>query len=261
MKSILKVCILLFAVCSLQQSKAQISVSINLNVQPEWGPTGYNYVDYYYLPEIDAYYYVPQRQFIFLEGNRWVFYNQPPPRYRNFDFYRTYKVVINEPKPYLHHDVYYNKYITYKTYYSKQPAIRDHSREPNRNNDHGPQNHPGPAHNEHPQPHAVPNNHHDPQNHPGPAHNEHPQPHAVPNNHPDPGINHGPQNNPGLGHNDHPQPPHANPNSNGNNHAATPKHANNGAPHQHNNGNANKQHVNNGGGHENAKKEGGGKGH
>ena len=29
--------------------------------------------DYYYLPDIDAYYYVPQRQFVYLQGRHWVF--------------------------------------------------------------------------------------------------------------------------------------------------------------------------------------------
>ena len=39
-------------------------------------------------------------------------------------FYRGYKVVINEPRPYLHHDVYYKKYYGYRGR-SGQPFIRD----------------------------------------------------------------------------------------------------------------------------------------
>lgn len=40
---------------------AQIRISINANIvsQPVWGPTGYDYARYYYLPDIDAYYSIP----------------------------------------------------------------------------------------------------------------------------------------------------------------------------------------------------------
>jgi hypothetical protein len=41
---------MLFAIASLafvNTSKAQVSVNINIGVQPEWGPVGYDYVEYY----------------------------------------------------------------------------------------------------------------------------------------------------------------------------------------------------------------------
>lgn len=63
-------------------------------------------MDYYYLPDIQAYYYVPQRQFIYQEGGRWVFAASLPDRCRSYDLYRGYKVVVNEPRPYLRNDVY-----------------------------------------------------------------------------------------------------------------------------------------------------------
>jgi len=103
---------------------AQISVNFNIGTQPVWGPVGYNYAAYYYLPDIDAYYDVPQRQFVYLKGRNWVFANSLPGTYANFDLYRGYKVVINEPRPYLHHDVYYKKYYGYRGR-SGQPFIRD----------------------------------------------------------------------------------------------------------------------------------------
>ncbi|HQS04855.1 MAG TPA: hypothetical protein PLT16_04385, partial [Daejeonella sp.] len=75
--------------------KAQVRVNINLGAQPEWGPTGYNHVDYYYLPDIETYYYVPKRQFIYLENGRWLFMSALPSRYRGYDLNNGYKVVIN----------------------------------------------------------------------------------------------------------------------------------------------------------------------
>ena len=42
-------------------ASAQVRVNLNINIgsQPAWGPAGYDYVEYYYLPDIDVYYYVP----------------------------------------------------------------------------------------------------------------------------------------------------------------------------------------------------------
>lgn len=108
-----------------QQANAQVRVSINLGSQPVWGPTGYDQANYYYLPDIDCYYDVNRSQFIYNRGNRWVFANQLPPQYHNFDLYSGYKVVVNEPKPYLHAYVYRAKYRNNKFVHDKQMAIRD----------------------------------------------------------------------------------------------------------------------------------------
>ena len=105
-------------------SSAQVSVDINIGLQPIWGPVGYDHVDYYYFPDIDVYYNVPQHQFVYLEGGNWVFAAALPPRFGNFDLYHSYKVVLNEPKPYLHADVYRRKYETYKGHHDQQ-VIRD----------------------------------------------------------------------------------------------------------------------------------------
>ena len=41
-----------------QKASAQVKVGVNINIgsQPEWGPRGYDYVEYYYLPDIEMYY-------------------------------------------------------------------------------------------------------------------------------------------------------------------------------------------------------------
>ena len=92
---------------------AQVSVNINLGAQPVWGPVGYDYVEYYYLPDIETYYYVPKRQYVYLSNGRWIHSAYLPNRYRTYNLYSGYKVVINEPRPYLHftnHKVVYAKY-------------------------------------------------------------------------------------------------------------------------------------------------------
>ncbi len=103
---------------------AQIQVSVNLGNQPTWGPVGYDYVEYYYLPDIEAYYYVPQQRFYYYEGERWIYRSSLPSRYRNYDLYNSYKIVVNEQKPWLNHKNYKEKYSSYKGRHDQQP-IRD----------------------------------------------------------------------------------------------------------------------------------------
>lgn len=96
-------------------SSAQISLNVNIGSQPLWGPTGYEHVDYYYLPDIESYYYVPKKQFIYLNNGAWVFTSNLPARYNNYDLYNGYKVVINSPRPYLHFKEQKIKYAKYKS--------------------------------------------------------------------------------------------------------------------------------------------------
>lgn len=103
---------------------AQVSISFNIGVQPVWGPTGYDYVEYYYLPDIDAYYYVPQHRFYYFEGGRWIYRSSLPSRFGNFDLYHSYKVVVNERDPWRNNETYRQKYASYKGRHDQTP-IRD----------------------------------------------------------------------------------------------------------------------------------------
>ena len=127
MKRMMTIALLASGCFLLQQANAQVKVNLNVNLgqQPVWGPTGYDHADYYYLPDIDCYYDVNRSQFIYNSGNRWVYASRLPAQYRNYDLYNSYKVVVNEPKPYLHADVYRNQYRNNKQPHAKQMAIRD----------------------------------------------------------------------------------------------------------------------------------------
>ncbi len=117
MKKIILVSTILFTLISLtQKTQAQVRVGVNINIgsQPVWGPVGYDYAEYYYLPDIDAYYYVPRHQFIYLSNGRWIFSAALPVRYHDYDLYSGYKVVINEPRPYLHANVFRTRYAPYR---------------------------------------------------------------------------------------------------------------------------------------------------
>ena len=105
---------------------AQLRINLGFNVdrQPIWGPVGYDHAEYYYLPDIEAYYSVPQHMYYFQERGRWIGRSSLPSRYRNFDLYRAHKEVINERTPWRNHAMYRDKYASFKGQHDQQP-IRD----------------------------------------------------------------------------------------------------------------------------------------
>jgi hypothetical protein len=105
---------------------AQIHFNLNFNVdrQPIWGPAGYDHVEYYYLPDLEVYYNVPQQRWFYFERGRWMNGSSLPSRYRGYDLYHSYKVVVNDREPYRNHETYRAKYSSFKGHRDQQ-VIRD----------------------------------------------------------------------------------------------------------------------------------------
>jgi hypothetical protein len=112
MKKIILVAIL--AAGSAFTATAQVRVNINIGVQPVWGPVGYDYVEYYYIPDADAYYDVNRRVFVYFDGRTWIHGGYLPGRYRNIDLYHVHKVVINGRDPWMRHKQYHQQYYSYR---------------------------------------------------------------------------------------------------------------------------------------------------
>jgi len=93
----------------------QISVKVHIGTPPAWGPAGYNSVKYYYLPDVEAYYDVQHSMFIYMVGNSWVHRSYLPARYKNYDLYGGYKVVMND----YHGNSPYTNFKSYKIKYAK----------------------------------------------------------------------------------------------------------------------------------------------
>ena len=149
---LIAVAIVLFFASSSMQS--QVSVNINLGVQPSWGPVGYSAVEYYYIPDVQAYYDVRSTQFIYLNGGTWTRSGQLPYQYRNYDLNRGYKVVLNDyhgTRPYSQYKYHKQKY--YKGYGKQQQSIgyknndHGHKSQDNRGGDKGHGNKSGGKHN------------------------------------------------------------------------------------------------------------------
>ncbi|WP_428232948.1 hypothetical protein [Flavobacterium sp.] len=99
-------------------TQAQVSINVNIGSPPAWGPAGYAEMEYYYLPDIEAYYDVRASQFIYFGGGRWIRASRLPRQYRNYDLYGGYKVVLNDyhgRTPYTYFDRHRVSY--YKGYH------------------------------------------------------------------------------------------------------------------------------------------------
>ena len=125
MKKTIMIIALLAGGLVVQTASAQVRASLRINVgsQPVWGPVGYDHVEYYYMPDIDAYYYVPTQQYIYLQRGHWIYASSLPSRY-HYNINTGYKVVINERAPYRHPDTYRARYASYKGRHD-QKIIRD----------------------------------------------------------------------------------------------------------------------------------------
>jgi hypothetical protein len=92
---------------------AQVSVNIKIGVPPPWGPVGFSSVHYYYLPDVEAYYDVQSSMFIYFGDGKWIHRSYLPGRYRNYDLYGGYKVVMTDyhgNTPYTHFKEHKSKY-------------------------------------------------------------------------------------------------------------------------------------------------------
>ena len=111
----LKLIVLGIAVFFAGAVSAQVSVRLNLGSPPSWGPSGYSDARYYYLPDVEAYYDVQNSMFIYSNGKTWVHRSNLPGRYRNYDLYGGYKVVMKD----YHGNTPYAQFNDHKRMYNK----------------------------------------------------------------------------------------------------------------------------------------------
>ncbi|OIP01624.1 MAG: hypothetical protein AUJ98_03795 [Bacteroidetes bacterium CG2_30_33_31] len=158
----LKLIVFSLLVFFVSSTQAQVSIKINFGTPPQWGPVGYTHVRYYYLPDVESYYDVQSSQFIYYQGGVWVHRSYLPARYRNYDLYRGYKVVLTDyhgSTPYNHYKEHRTKY--YKGYHGKYQQTN--GRRPEKTYSKKPQQHKNVGQN---------NNHHNSQNSNNENHNK-----------------------------------------------------------------------------------------
>jgi len=103
---------------ALNSASAQVHVSVGFNLG---GPVVVQrpvvmqrpvevYDDYYYLPEVDAYYSVGENLYYYNNGYNWVSAVYLPGAYRNYNWRNVRRVEIRANRPYLNHSVYRTRY-------------------------------------------------------------------------------------------------------------------------------------------------------
>ena len=66
--------------------------------------------DYYYLPDVDAYYSVNEQCYYYFDGDNWISAAYLPGEYRDYDWRNARRFEVREARPYLHNDVYRSRY-------------------------------------------------------------------------------------------------------------------------------------------------------
>ena len=105
------------------KANAQISIHVGLHIpvrhvyipppQPVqvYDNDGYDdNDDYYYLPEVEAYYSVERGCYYYQDGGLWVSAAYLPGAYRNYDWRSARRFEVRGRRPFMNHDVYRNRW-------------------------------------------------------------------------------------------------------------------------------------------------------
>lgn len=66
--------------------------------------------DYYYLPDVEAYYSIPQHCYFYMDGNRWISAAYLPGRYHDMDWRAFRHYEVRGERPYMNHSAYRTKF-------------------------------------------------------------------------------------------------------------------------------------------------------
>jgi hypothetical protein len=97
---------------------------------PQWAPSYYDGARYYYLPDIECYYDIYSREFIFLNNAQWIYSPYIPSVYYDFNLNNSFVVIVNSNiyQPWMHHQYYVSHFprYYYRDYYdhSNIPYVR-----------------------------------------------------------------------------------------------------------------------------------------
>lgn len=109
MKKLILISAIVFGGLMYQPAKAQIHFGLHINLG---GPVYtapapvYGDADFYYLPDVDAYYSVSGRCYYYNDGYNWVNAACLPGRYHDYDWEHARRFEVYGPRPYMHNDEY-----------------------------------------------------------------------------------------------------------------------------------------------------------
>ncbi len=94
-------------------SQAQVSVNVNIGTPPVWAAAAPAEVQYYYLPDLEVYYDVPARRYIYMRDGGWYRSSSLPARYSGYDLYHGRTVYLTDyrgDRPYVYYNTHKVKY-------------------------------------------------------------------------------------------------------------------------------------------------------
>ena len=106
--------LLVFGLLFISATQAQVSVNLNLGKAPVWAPPERVATQYYYLPEVDAYYDLPAERFIYLNNGGWVRAEKLPAKFQNYNLQTGKVIFLTDYKgksPYKYHKKHKAKYV------------------------------------------------------------------------------------------------------------------------------------------------------
>ena len=104
------------ALIAFNTTQAQIKTTVTL---PDWGVAGYDNARYYYMPDIETYYDVSGKQFVYMKNGEWLKTATLPAAHNKYNLYNGYKVVLTDDKdPYAEYD---NMRVKYAKGYKGEP--------------------------------------------------------------------------------------------------------------------------------------------
>lgn len=122
MKKLIIISAMVLGGLGIKTADAQIGIRIHLNLgsRPVYVPAPQPevvnetvYDDYYYLPEVEAYYSVGENCYYYQDGDRWIAAAYLPGMYHNFDWRTARRFEIHTNRPFMHHDVYRGRFGGY----------------------------------------------------------------------------------------------------------------------------------------------------
>lgn len=134
MKKLIVISAIMLGGLGIKNADAQfgIRVHLNLGTRPVYVPAPqpvevddqpvYNDDDYYYLPDVEAYYSVGDNCYYYQDGDRWISAAYLPGRYHDFDWRSARRFEIHANRPFMHHDVYrgrFGGYASRNDYYAR----------------------------------------------------------------------------------------------------------------------------------------------
>ncbi|WP_345951781.1 MULTISPECIES: hypothetical protein [unclassified Mucilaginibacter] len=100
-----------------QTASAQVGVNVGVRIGPlvinvhKPVPPAVVYDNYYYLPDVEAYYSVPEHCYYYMDDDRrWVSGAYLPGRYHDYDWRSARRYEVRAQRPYANHDYYRSRY-------------------------------------------------------------------------------------------------------------------------------------------------------